>query len=218
MTLIPGLGLDPRVRSQLLATFLHHRCEQLRRWKLDCGARAELTAGYRFNQSGQRSQQYAFRFDFQPDPNHHFEFIHQRFKETDDALISTLFIRPLVFTASDAKFFVGAWRWTISPKLNNEFRAGEESGAGRFQSRARASGASSTAFRWVWRCAKRTSSHRAGIHGRTSTLTTRLMSQEITRCSLEGSLQNIRVNPTTFAGRFPTIGFGFSLLPRPNFS
>ncbi len=89
-------------------------------------ARLLNTAGYRFLQSDVNDRnQYAFRFDYQATTNHRFEFIHQRFKEIDDRTdLDAIYQRPKVFTDSDVKLLVGAWRWTATPKFNNELRIG----------------------------------------------------------------------------------------------
>ncbi len=61
------------------------------------------TAGYRFNQSDKNDRnQYSFRFDYQLNEAHHFEFVHQRFKETDDRTdLDAIHQRPVVYTSSD---------------------------------------------------------------------------------------------------------------------
>jgi hypothetical protein len=90
-------------------------------------ARVLNTAGYRFNQTDLNNRdQYVFRFDLEATSKHRFEAIYSYFKETDDRTDLDLISpdRPLVYTNSDPKRFVGAWRWSGSSNFQNELRAG----------------------------------------------------------------------------------------------
>ena len=55
-----------------------------------------------------------------------FEFVYSWFRETDDRTDLDLITlpRPLVFTDSTVKRFVGAWRWAPTSRLQNELRIG----------------------------------------------------------------------------------------------
>jgi hypothetical protein len=85
------------------------------------------TAGYDFQQTDLNNRdQYTFRGDYELSSTHRFEGGYSYFKETDDRtdLDFVSLPRPLVYTNSDPKRFWGAWRWTISPNMQNELRGG----------------------------------------------------------------------------------------------
>ena len=85
------------------------------------------TAGYRWDQNRQTVRNYyGGRIDYELSTKHRFEGIFTYFKEKDDRpdldFISQ--DRPLAYTESPVKRFVGAWRWMVSSSLTNEVRAG----------------------------------------------------------------------------------------------
>lgn len=210
LNVIPGLTLDPAVVRQALANVPSASLAN----NFDVGnstsARLLNTAGYRFNQSDKNDRnQYAFRTDYQPTESHHFEFIHQRMKETDDRTdLDLVNARPKVFTTSPVKLYVGAWRWIATPKLNNEFRVGVNLAPVAFDS----------------------SENYSGLFYGNLPITTREVTflpqgrdtrtrQYVDNASyitgnhsfqFGGSLQQIRVNPYNLAGVYPTLNFGFS--------
>lgn len=211
MNLIPGLALDPRVRSQLLAGLPPSSLVN----NFDVGnsnaTRRLNTAGYRFLQSDRNDRnQYAFRFDFQASQNHRFEFIHQRFKETDDRTdLDAINQRPKVFTDSDVKFIVGAWRWTATPRLNNELRIGANLAPVDFASVENFSGI-------IYALPLGLTLREANFQPQGRDTRTRQFIDNASyvrgnhALQFGGSLQQIRVRPYNFAGRFPTLNFGFS--------
>jgi hypothetical protein len=207
---LPGLNVDPVVQQRILSQMPSSTLVNNYDTGNSTAARILNTAGYRFNQSDANDRnQYAFRFDYQPTLNHRFEFTHQRFKETDDRTdIDLVSAKPIVYTDSDVKFVVGAWRWTLTPKLNNELRIGFNLAPVAFES--------------------------TGYVGNgffaTPTLTQRQVTfapqgrdtrtyQYIDNASyvtgnhsfqFGGSLQQIKGKPYNYAGQIPTVTFGFS--------
>ncbi len=209
LSLIPGLSADPAVR--VLINSLVPGPDKVNNFDVGNSSAARLlnTAGYRFNQNDHNDRnQYAFRFDYQATPNHRFEFIHQRFKETDDRTdLDLVNLRPTVFTDSDVKLIVGAWRWTASSKLNNELRIGENLAPVDFASIANYGN-------YIWAGVPVTNPYVTFLPQGRDTRTRQYIDNAsyITgNHSLQfgGSLQQIRVNPYNFAGQFPTVTFGF---------
>ncbi|MEP7272330.1 MAG: TonB-dependent receptor [Acidobacteriota bacterium] len=208
---LPGLSLDPRVRSDLLKGIPSASLAN----NFDVGnssaTRLLNTAGYRFNQSDKNDRdQYSMRFDYQATLNHRFEFIHTRLRETDDRTdLDLVNLRPKVFTDSTVKLIVGAWRWTASPRLNNELRIGVNLAPVAFNSIENFSGLSyglpvgvtlrEVAFQPQGRDTRTrqyidNASYVTGNHS----------------LQFGGSLQQIRVQPYNFANRFQVLNFGFS--------
>lgn len=210
LNLIPGLTLDPVLKQRVLD--LVPSASLANNFDVGNSTAAQLlnTAGYRFLQSDKNDRnQYAFRFDYQATEAHRFEFIHQRFKETDDRTdLDAINRRPKVFTESDTKLLVGAWRWTASPKLNNELRIGANLAPVAFNSNESYSG---LFFGNLPVTAREVTFMPQGRDTRTF--------QYIDNASyvtgnhamqFGGSLQQIRVNPYNLAGVYPTLNFGFS--------
>jgi hypothetical protein len=210
INVIPGLSIDPAVRNRILSQM--PSASQVNNYDVgnSTAARVLNTAGYRFNQSDANDRnQYAFRFDYQPTLNHRFEFTHQRFKESDDRTdLDTVTQRPVVYTYSDVKFFVGAWRWSISPKLNNELRIGANLAPVAFESDGylgdgffstpsltqrqvtfAPQGRDTRTFQYIDNASYVTGNH---------------------SIQFGGSLQQIKVKPYNYAGQIPTVTFGFS--------
>ena len=179
------------------------------------------TAGYRWNQRRQTTRNYiGGRVDFEANPNHHFEGIFSYFKEIDDRpdldFISGPDQRPLAFTSAPVKRFVGAWRWLVSSRMQNEVRAGANLAPVRFEV---VEGANRTDYRFA---------------GQTGALPLTLLDPEINffpqgrytntyqfndnaslmwgdhAFQMGASWQKIHVNPYNYEGTVPTIGWGFS--------
>ncbi len=207
----PALALDPTVQRLLLSRFPSASLAN----NFDVGnstATARLnTAGFRFLQSDVNDRnQYQMRFDVQATNNHRFEFVHQRFKDTDDRTdLDGINRRPKVFTESDVKFTVGAWRWVATPKLNNELRFGANLAPVAFNSSEDFIGVLyPTALGLTNR---EVQFQPQGRDTRTFNLTDN--ASYITgnhSIQFGGSMQRVLVRPYNFAGRFPSVAFGFS--------
>lgn len=205
------LPADQQVRSRLLAGIPASSLVN----NFDVGnsssTRLLNTAGYRFLQRDVNDRnQYAFRFDYQATANHRFEFIHQRFKEIDDRTdLDAINLRPKVFTDSDVKLIVGAWRWTVTPRLNNELRIGANLAPVAFESIEDFSGI-------IYGLPLGMTLREANFQPQGRDTRTRQFIDNASYVTgnhafqFGGSLQQIRVRPYNFAGRFPTLNFGFS--------
>jgi len=206
----PGVTLDPKVQSVILGNVPPASLVN----NVDVGnstsTRLLNTAGYRFNQNDVNDRnQYVMRFDFQASSTHHFEFTHQHFKEPDDRTdLDLVNKRPKILTHSDVKLLVGAWRWTASPRLSNELRIGANLAPVSFDSVENYSGV-------IWSVPfitnREVTFQPQGRDTRTFQYTDNA-SYLLGNHSLQfgGSLQRIKVQPYNFAGRFPTVNFGFS--------
>lgn len=206
----PGVALDPKVKSLILDKVPSSSLVN----NFDVGnstsARILNTAGYRFLQSDANDRnQYVMRFDFQATNKHSFEFIHQRFKEPDDRTdLDVVNKRPKILTNADVKLLVGAWRWIITPRLNNELRVGANLAPVRFDSVENYSGV-------IWGVPFVTNPEVTFQPQGRDTRTFQYIdnaSYAIGSHSLQfgGSLQRIKVQPYNFGGRFPSVSFGFS--------
>jgi hypothetical protein len=122
-----GLSIDPKMQQDVLSKIADYtHVNNYDRGDSKTGAVLN-TAGYRWNQNRLTSRNYiGGRLDFELTRNHRFELIGSYFKERDDRpdldFISQ--DRPLAYTESPVKRFVGAWRWMVSSKFQNEVRAG----------------------------------------------------------------------------------------------
>jgi hypothetical protein len=170
------------------------------------------TAGYRFNQQDLNNRdQFGFRVDYELNPANRFEAIYTYFKETDDRTDLDLVTlpRPLVYTSSDPKRFVFAWRWLPTSRLQNEIRAGANLAPVQFESDVDYSGL--------------ILNYSSGLTSREPTFQPQGRYTDTYQFSdsgsfmagahqfqFGGSLQAIRVNPYNYAGRYPTVSTGFS--------
>lgn len=113
-----ALAIDPKVQSELLSKFYD---PSLVNQVVDLN-----TGRYIFNQSRATTRnQWGLRFDYDINSNHHLEYINTRSKEvTDRPDIDGVNRTPKAPQDGIGKLYVGAWRWTLSPTLQNEFRAG----------------------------------------------------------------------------------------------
>lgn len=205
------MALDPKVKSLLLSRFPSASLVNNFDTGNSTAARTLNTAGYRFLQRDVNDRnQYEFRFDYKPTERHSFEFVHQRFKEIDDRTdLDAINLRPKVFTDADVKFLVGAWRWTATPRLNNELRIGANLAPVAFENSEDFIG---TLFPTALGLTNREVQFQPqGRDTRTYQFIDNA-SYIVGSHSMQfgGSLQKIKVRPYNFAGRFPTVGFGFS--------
>lgn len=207
----PGVPIDSTIRSLLLGRFPSASLVNNFDTGNSTATRLLNTAGYRFLQSDVNDRnQYEFRFDFKPTGRHAFEFIHQRFKEKDDRTdLDAINKRPKVFTDADTKFLVGAWRYSITSNLNNEVRIGANLAPVAFESNEDFIGV-------IYPTALGLTNREAQFQpqGRDTRTFQYIDNASYVRgnhaMQFGGSLQKIKVRPYNFAGRFPTVGFGFS--------
>lgn len=176
------------------------------------------TAGYRWDQNRQTTRNYyGGRVDYELNMKHRFEGIFTYSTDVDDRpdldFISK--DRPLVFTSSPIKRFVGAWRWLASSTFQNEVRAGANLAPVKFEVVEGANPATRFA-------------------GQTANLPLTLQTPQITffpqgrytntyqfndnaswmrgnhALQMGASWQRIHVQPYNYEATVPTIGWGFS--------
>jgi hypothetical protein len=167
------------------------------------------TAGYRFLQRNLNERNWwGGRVDYEATPRHRFEVNYSWFRETDDrGDLDGIHERPVVFTASTVQRYVAAWQWRRS-NMTNEVRGGGNLAPTAFKSNEAFSDAIFSVPFITNRMATfqpqgrdtRTFQYRdtgSWLHGR----------HEL---QFGGQLQQIRVNPFDYGGRFPAVAFGFS--------
>jgi hypothetical protein len=210
---LSGLRLDPAVQSRISSLFRPPSSVN----NADVGDGLNR-GGFRFNQEDITTRHYVGgRFDYNASAAHQFEATFTRLSDVDDRTdLDTIHEKPLVFTSSVTKFFVGAWRWTATSRLQNEFRAGGNLAPVAFESTEdfgdtifnmpNASGTTTAAltnpiatFQPQGRDTRTyqfidTATYVTGDH----------------TLQFGGSLQKVKVNPYNYAARFPTLTFGFS--------
>jgi hypothetical protein len=217
---LSGLPLDAKVQSDILSKM--PGADKVNNFEGGGDSRADRTlntARYRFKQDDFNDRnQFVARGDYELNNRNRFEFVGSYFRETDDRtdLDVVTLPRPLVYTDSNARRFVGAWRWTVSNRLQNEIRGGANLAPVDFKSKLDFSsgvlyntqlvvnpivgqGGTAAAFPPQGR---NTRTYQANDSGSLV-----LGDHQI---QFGGSLQQIRVNPYNFAGRLPTVSFGFS--------
>jgi hypothetical protein len=174
--------------------------------------------GYRFNQDDVTTRHYVGgRFDYNMSAAHQFEGTFTRLSDVDDRTdLDTIHEKPLVYTSSVTKFFVGAWRWTATGRLQNEVRAGGNLAPVAFESTEdfgdtifnmpNASGTTTAAL-----TSPIATFQPQGRDTRTYQFidTATFVTGDHT-LQFGGSYQRVKVNPYNYANRFPTITFGFS--------
>jgi hypothetical protein len=173
------------------------------------GARLLNTAGYRFLQHDlNHRDQWGVRLDGEVTPSHHLEANYAWFREVDDRDdFDTVHERPLVFTDSTVQRYVGAWRWSRS-NLTNEVRGGGNLAPFAFNRRESFGSAIYTVPLITNPIA---TTQPQGRHTRTFQYNdTGSWQHGKHELQFGGSLQQIRVDSFDYAGRFPTVGFGFS--------
>ena len=167
------------------------------------------TAGYRFLQRNLTDRnQWGVRVDYEATPRHRFEVNYAWFRETDDrGDLDAVHERPVVFTRSTVQRYVAAWQWR-RPNMTNEVRGGGNLAPAAFENNETFGNAIfSVPF----------------ITSRVATFQpqgrdTRTFQYSDTGSWLRGrhelqfgaQLQQIRVNSYDYAGRFPSVAFGFS--------
>ena len=220
INVLPGVTLDPKVKSLLLDRVPSAALVNNFDRGNSSSTRLLNTAGRRFLQGDANDRnQYVMRFDFKATDNHNFEFIHQRFKEPDDRTdLDFINKRPKVFTQADVKLLVGAWRWIATPRLNNELRIGANLAPVTFDSVENYNGLlfptqanTDNVLTSLGVTAPEVTFQPQGRDTRTFQFSDNA-SYIVGDHSLQfgGSLQRIKVQPFNFAGRFPTVTFGFS--------
>jgi len=213
---VPALVVDSKMKAMLFD--LVPKASTVNNYDVGNSSATRLlnTAGYRFNQTDQNDRdQYSFRFDYHLKEAHQFEFVHQRFKEKDDRTdLDTINPRPKVYTWSDVKLVVGAWRWMVSPTLMTEFRGGANLAPVDFLSDETFRGylfttPNNTALPFITDREATFQPQGRNTRTRQWTQTTSWL-KGAHSLQMGGSLQQIRVNPYNYAGRFPTVFMGFS--------
>jgi hypothetical protein len=206
---LSGLPVDPRVRSELTSRFASP--SNVNNSDLGDGLN---TGGYRFNQQDLNNRdQFGLRMDYSLSANNRFEVIYTRFKETDDRTdLDTISARPLTYTESTTDFVVGAWRWTPTSRLQNELRIGANLAPVGFYNDQQFS---DTLFNMPSIGGALTNPvvtfQPQGRDTRTRQyVNTASLAAGNHTLQFGGSLQQIRVQPYNYAGRFPTVNFGFS--------
>ncbi|MBI2185916.1 MAG: TonB-dependent receptor [Acidobacteria bacterium] len=122
---VSGLRPDAVVQREILARLPGAHLVN----NFDVGSSTETrrlnTAGHRFLQRAQTNRnQWGLRLDYEASPAHRFEANYAWFREIDDRPdLDEIHERPLVFTDSTVKRYVGAWRWSRST-MTNEVRGG----------------------------------------------------------------------------------------------
>ncbi|HEV8486934.1 MAG TPA: TonB-dependent receptor [Blastocatellia bacterium] len=212
LSLLPGVTLDQKVKALILDRA--PAASNVNNFDVGNSTADRIlnTAGFRFRQSRLTTRNYfGFRTDYQLTDAHRFEFIFTRLTDVDDRpdLDAISIPRPKIFTDATTKLIVGAWRWSATPHLSNELRIGANLAPVSFDSSVDYSG---IIFGVPFITNREVTFQPQGRDTRTR--------QFIDNASyvtgehsfqFGGSLQQVRVNPFNFAGRFPSVGFGFSV-------
>jgi Carboxypeptidase regulatory-like domain len=177
------------------------------------------TAGYRFNQDDLNNRdQYTFRGDYELSSAHRFEGVYSYFKETDDRTdLDFISPRPLVYTNSDPKRLALAWRWTASANLQNEIRGGFNLAPVQFASDwdydqygalyNNQLGIVNPIGGWGSTAGFMPQGRYTDTYQLNENASLMIGNHQI---QMGGSWQRNRVNPYNFAGRYPTVTFGFN--------
>ncbi|HLJ86558.1 MAG TPA: TonB-dependent receptor [Candidatus Angelobacter sp.] len=132
----PGpLSISPFIQANVLSKIRGAQTAN----SFDCGdsipGRLLNTTCSKFNQANTTNRDQAVvRLDYNLTQNHSFQMVVQRF--TDFATrsdIDSFDPTPNAFIPTKARLFSGAWRWTITPNLLNEFRGGDNTVIAPFQ-------------------------------------------------------------------------------------
>ena len=202
---LSGLRLDPAVQQKISSKI--HPASDVNNQDVGDGLNR---AGFRFNQDDVTTRNYVgARFDYNFSAAHQFEGTFTRLTDVDDRTdLDTIHVKPVVFTDATTKFFVGAWRWTATSRLQNEVRVGGNLAPVAFESTEDFGDA-------IFGTSNLTSPiatfQPQGRNTRTYQFidTATYVTGDHT-LQFGGSLQRIKVNPYNYAGRFPTVTFGFS--------
>jgi hypothetical protein len=124
-TTLPDLVINPLIQSQFLSQYSTNGNS------LACGDSTATsirnTTCDQFNQANPQSRnQESFRFDYNMTSKHTLQFNYQRFYDAS-ARTDIDNVNPATKSSISTKqnLFSGAWRWTISNRFLNEFRAGD---------------------------------------------------------------------------------------------
>lgn len=211
---LSGLPLDAAVRRDILpqvpaATNVNN---------FDAGNSAEgrllNTAGYRFLQRQLTSRnQGGLRLDYEATPAHRFEMNYAWFHERDDrGDLDAIHDRPVVFTDSTVQRYVGAWRWSRST-FTTEVRGGGNLAPGAFESTEMYGSAILSLPLITDRVVSFQPQGRDTRTFQYSDVGSWLVGNH--ELQFGGHLQQVRVNPYGFGGRFPEVVFGFSAAAPP---
>ena len=209
-----GLPLDAAVRRDILSQVPAASNVN----NFDAGNSAEgrrlNTAGYRFLQRQLTSRnQGGLRLDYGPTPAHRFEMNYAWFHERDDrGDLDAIHARPVVFTDSTVQRYVGAWRWS-RPTFTNELRGGGNLAPAAFESTE----TYGTAIFSLPLITDRVVSFQPQGRDTRTFQYSDVGSWVVRNHELQfgGHLQQVRVNPYGFGGRFPDVAFGFSAAAPP---
>ena len=208
---VTGVAVDAAVRRDVLRSVPD--ASNVNNFDVGNSSASRLlnTAGYQFLQRAHNDRnQWGLRLDYAATLAHRFELNYAWFRETDDRPdLDTIHERPLVFTDSTVHRYVGAWRWSRST-FTNEVRGGGNVAPGAFESAEDFGAAmftvpSSVMTNRVATFQPQGRDTRTFQYSDTASLLFR--NHEL---QFGGHLQQIRTNPYDFAGRFPTVNFGFS--------
>lgn len=217
---LSGLPIDPKLRADFLSKL--PAASNVNNYDVG-NSRADRilnTAGYRFNQTDLlTNDRVGFRLDYDLNASHKFEGNFAYFKETDDRtdLDRISPDRPLVFTNSNPIRYALAWRWLVSPRIQNELRGGANLAPVQFVSDwdyATAGVLYNTTLALTNPIGGNGAN--AGFLSQGRYTNTYQLNDNATLAfgnhdmQLGGSWQRIHVNPYNFAGQFPAVTFGFS--------
>jgi hypothetical protein len=208
---LSGLSLDSAVQQRITSQI--RRAADVNNSDVGDGLNR---GGYRFNQEDITTRHYVGgRGDFNFSAAHQFEGTFTRLSDVDDRTdLDTIHEKPLVYTSSVTKFMVGAWRWTATSRLQNEFRAGANLAPVAFESDE---DFGDTIFNMP---------NANGVAALTNPIATFQPQGRDTRTfqfidtatyvtgdhtlQFGGSFQRAKVKPYNYAARFPAVTFGFS--------
>ncbi len=218
---IPGpLSVSPAVQSFILSKLRPAAQANAAGLCGDSPIIRNLTC-FQFNQGNTTNRdQGVARLDYNINSKHSLQMIAQRFTDYQTRSdIDSVDLTPNAFIPTKARLYTGAWRWTITPNLLNEFRGGDNTVIAPFITTY---GTPSFLF------ANSNNNGNGTINGLGTTspvdafspqgrkVSTRQYSDNATwirgkhNVSFGVSYQGIDPHPYNFAGTFPTVTFGFS--------
>ncbi len=115
-------AIDPKLQTELLSRIKAPSFANA----TDCSPGANQTC-YDYQQANPTNRdQEAFRFDYNLNQKHSFEFVFTRFTDFDARTdIDNINVNPTASLSTNNKLMVGAWRYTVSPTMVNELRMGD---------------------------------------------------------------------------------------------
>jgi hypothetical protein len=217
---LSGLTVDPVLRSALFSRIPGPSNVNNFNQGDSSADRLLNTAGFRSLQTNKNERNaLTGRIDYALNAGHRLEGTFGYFREIDDRDdLDAVSSRPLVFTDSNPRRLAVAWRWTRGT-FNNELRGGFNIAPARFESDfdfgdailfGGALGIVNPVGGWG-----DTGTNLAFQPQGRNTDTYQLNNSASTvrgnhQLQMGGSWQRRRINPYNFAGRFPTVAFGFS--------